>query len=302
MHNIIFFESSCIEPNSPGFVIVEKLISMTTKQNVKDKTIIITGGSSGIGAAAAKQLTKQGARVIITGRSAETMRLARELGCDGYLVDYCNFDDVRNFATIILETYPRIDVLVNNVGGILKDRRVTPDGMEQTLQVNHLSGFLLTLLLKERLEESRALVINTSSMANMFGSVQFDALQSEKNYRPMKAYGTGKLMNILHAMEVSRRFRGVRAVSFHPGVVRTAFARESSGIFKWAYEATFKNWFMISPEQGADTLVWLIAGEGFDLLTPGEYYYKRKPGRKNPQVTDEMAHRLWAVSEKLVFS
>jgi len=273
---------------------------MNMQQNVKDKTIIVTGGSSGIGEAAARILSKMGAKLVITGRSSDTKRIAEELKCDYFLVDFTQFDEVKKFADKLLERYPRIDVLVNNVGGIFKNRRVTKDGLEQTFQVNHLSGFLLTQLLQKRLEASKALVVNTSSMANLFGDIRFNDLQLEQSFQSMRAYGTGKLMNILHAVEISKRFQNVRAVSFHPGVVRTAFARESSGIFKWAYEAAIKNWFMISPEAGADTLVWLIAGEGYDTLISGEYFYKRKPGKKNPQVTAENAQKLWEVSEKLV--
>lgn len=268
--------------------------------DLKNKTILITGGSSGIGAAAARALCRMNARVIITGRSNETKKLAGEIGCDYYLVDFTSFQKVRDFAEMLLANYPQIDVLVNNIGGIINDRRVTIDGMEQTLQVNHLSGFLLTLLLQKRLESSRALVVNTSSMANRMGYVNFDDLQLEPHYHPMKAYGTAKLMNILHAMEISRRFSGVNAVSFHPGVVRTGFARESNGFFKWLYSTAFNKLFFISPEEGADTLLWLIAGEGNSQLIPGGYYYKRKIGKKNAQVSESCAAQLWEVSLQLV--
>jgi NAD(P)-dependent dehydrogenase (short-subunit alcohol dehydrogenase family) len=273
---------------------------MNNQQNIKDKTIIITGGSSGIGAAAARILSKMGARVVITGRSPETKKLADELQCDYYLVDYAKLEEVKKFAETVLAKYPRIDVLVNNVGGLLKERRVTVDGMEQTFQVNHLSGFLLTQLLQKRLEESNALVVNTSSMANNMGDTRYNDLQSEQKYIPMKAYGTAKLMNILHAMEINKRFSGVRAVSFHPGVVRTGFAREGTGLFKWAYETVIKDWFLISPEKGADTLIWFIAGEGFHQLKPGGYYDKRRPGIKSRQANDELARNLWDVSVKLI--
>lgn len=273
---------------------------MNNQQNIKGKTIIITGGSSGIGAAAARILSGMGAKVVITGRSAETKKLAGELQCDYYIVDYAKLEEVKKFAETVLAKYPRIDVLVNNVGGILKKRQVTVDGMEQTFQVNHLSGFMLTKLLQQRLEESNALVINTSSMANNVGDIRFNDLHSEQSYSPMRAYGTAKLMNILHAIEINKRFSNVRAVSFHPGMVRTGFAREGTGIFKWAYETGIKNWFLISPEKGADTLIWLIAGAGFHQLKPGAYYDKRKPGIKSRQANDELARNLWDVSEKLI--
>jgi len=211
-------------------------------------------------------------------------------------VDYTRLSEIRSFAGKLLEKYPRIDVLVNNVGGVLKQRLLTSDRMEQTFQVNHLSGFLLTLLLRERLEASQALVINTSSMANRFGNLHFDDLQSEKSYNPMGVYGSAKLMNILHAMEITRRFTGVKAASFHPGVVRTGFARDGKGFMRWAYESFFGKLFMISPEEGADTLIWLITSTGWKS---GEYFYKRQPGTKNKLVNNANAARLWEVSEKL---
>ncbi|EJF08112.1 SDR family NAD(P)-dependent oxidoreductase [Pontibacter sp. BAB1700] len=268
-------------------------------KDLTGKTIVITGGSSGIGAAAARILRQRGAQVVITGRSAETKKLAEEIGCDYYLVDYTRFAEVRSFAQKLLEQYPRIDVLVNNVGGIIADRRVTADGHEMTLQVNHLSGFLLTHLLRERLEASKAIVINTSSAANLMGRINFDDLESEKNYKSFRAYGAAKQMNILHAAEISRRFKGVWAASFHPGVVETGFAREGGSTVKWLYESTVKRFFMISPEQGADTLIWLISTTPGKDWQDGQYYYKRRPGRKNPQVVAGIASRLWEVSERL---
>jgi NAD(P)-dependent dehydrogenase (short-subunit alcohol dehydrogenase family) len=270
---------------------------MTT--DLSGKTIIITGGSSGIGAAAARILRQKGAQVVITGRSDETKKLAEEIGCDYFLVDFTRFAEVRAFAQDLLEKYSRIDVLVNNVGGIMAERRMTDDGHEMTLQVNHLSGFLLTQLLRERLEASKAIVINTSSAANNVGRINFDDLENSRNYKALRAYGAAKLMNILHAMEISRRFRGVWAASFHPGLVETGFAREGAGFIRWAYRSSVGRLFMISPEQGADTLVWLISTVPGRDWQDGEYYYKRRPGRKNPQVSPEVAAKLWEVSVEL---
>lgn len=264
------------------------------------KTIVITGGSSGIGAAAARMLRQSGAQVAIAGRSEETLRLAREIGADAFIADFAKLSDVRALADQLLATYPRIDVLANNAGAVIERRQLTEDGHEKTLQVNHLGGFLLTLLLRERLEASNASVINTSSGAHRMGRIDMSDIENARNYRSWRAYGTAKLMNILHAKEINRRFRGVRAVSFHPGVVATGFAREGSSMTRVLYESVLKNIFMISPEKGADTLVWLASTEGW---TPGAFYIKRKPAAVRPEADNErIARELWDWSERATAS
>lgn len=265
------------------------------------KTIVITGGSSGIGGAAARMLRAQGAAVAITGRSPETLRLAREIGADAFLADFAKLREVRALADQLLAKYPRIDVLANNVGGLIATRQMTEDGHEKTLQVNHLGGFLLTLLLRERLEASGATVINTSSGAHRWGRIDFDDLESERDYSPWRAYGSAKMMNILHAAEINRRFRGVPGVSFHPGVVATGFAREGARMVRILYESTLRKLFMISPEKGADTLVWLATSAPGRDWVPGEFYIKRKSSPTKPEAKDaELAKRLWDWSERAV--
>jgi Short-chain dehydrogenases of various substrate specificities len=271
--------------------------------NMNGKVVVITGGSSGIGAAAARELREQGAVVGITGRSERTESLAREIGADAFLADFAKFSDVRRLATELLAKYPRIDILANNAGGIIAERQVTEDGHEKTLQVNHLSPFLLTLLLRERLERSAASVINPSSGAHNMGRLDFNDLENEKNYSAWRAYGTAKLMNILHASEIDRRFRGVHAASFHPGVVATGFAREGSSLVKMLYGKLLAPIFMISPEKGADTLVWLASSRPANEWQPGLFYVKRKPAKKSRQAADdELARRLWSESERMVGS
>lgn len=261
-------------------------------------TIVITGGSSGIGAAAARMLRAQGATVAITGRSPETLRLAKEIGADAFLADFAKLGDVRALAEQLLAKYPRIDVLANNAGGVIATRQLTVDNHEKTLQVNHLGGFLLTLLLRERLEASRAAVINTSSGAHRFGRIDFDDLENARGYSAWRAYGSAKLMNILHAAEINRRFHGVRGVSFHPGVVATGFAREGSTLVRILYESTLRKLFMIPPEKGADTLVWLATTRDW---TPGAFYIKRKKARISLHGEQtEVARRLWEWSERSI--
>lgn len=262
------------------------------------KVIVITGGSSGIGAAAARRLREQGATVAITGRSDATRRLAAEIGAEAFLADFAKLRDVRSLADQLLRRYPQIDVLANNVGGVIATRQITEDGHEKTLQINHLGGFLLTMLLRERLEHSHAVVINTSSGAHHMGRVDFADFENARKYKAWRAYGTAKLMNILHASEINRRFRGVRGVSFHPGVVATGFGREGSGLTRAFYESAIGKWFMISPEKGADTLVWLATAADW---TPGAYYVKRKPARTSRQAADpDLARELWDRSEAAV--
>jgi NAD(P)-dependent dehydrogenase (short-subunit alcohol dehydrogenase family) len=263
-----------------------------------DKTIVITGGSSGIGAAAARNLRKQGFTVAITGRSQETIRLANEIGADAFLADFAKFDDVRQLAAQLLAKYPRIDVLANNVGGVIATRQLTIDGHEKTLQVNHLSGFLLTQLLRERLEASNGIVIDTSSRAHRMGHLDLNDLENARDYSAWRAYGTAKLMNILHAAELNRRFRGVAGVSFHPGVVASGFAREGAPFTRLLYKPPLSRLFMISPEKGADTLVWLATTRDW---TPGAFYVKRKRGQTTPQAEHaELARQLWDWSERAV--
>lgn len=266
-----------------------------------NKTIIITGGSSGIGAAAARALRERGATVAITGRSAETVRLAKEIGAEPFLADFAKLREVRALAEQLLARYPRIDVLANNVGGVIATRQVTEDGHEKTLQVNHLGGFLLTTLLRERLEASHATVINTSSGAHRMGRVDLSDIENARDYSAWRAYGSAKLMNILHAAEINRRFRGVSGVSFHPGVVATGFAREGTRFVRILYESLLRRIFMISPEKGADTLLWLATTTPPDDWTPGAFYVKRKRAAVSPRATDDVrARELWEWSEQAV--
>jgi len=269
-------------------------------RNMTGKTVVITGGSSGIGAGAARALAKLGAKVVITGRSLETEKIAREIGADFYLVDFAKLEDVRCFARELLAKYPRLDVLVNNAGSIISKRRETVDGFEATFQVNHLAAFLLTNLLRERLEESGAIIINTSSLMNTLGRIDFEDLQHSKSYNDSRAYSNTKLMNILHAMEIAKRFKGVHVASFHPGPVMTAFTREGSWLARALYETPLKHLFLITPEKGADTLVWLVTHQPGEDWVSGEYYHKRKTGRRSREARADIAEKLWMASEKML--
>lgn len=271
---------------------------------MEKKTIIITGASDGIGKAAAKELKKQGYNVVIVGRSkAKTQKVAEELGVLYHTVDYSSLKDVVRLSNE-LKKYDRIDVLCNNAGGVQSDRTVTEDGFEKTFQINVLGGFLLTRLLMDKLCESRATVIQTSSIAaNLFGA-DFDVndIQNEKNYSAFKAYGYAKLGDILFTRELNKRYKysGINAVAFEPGVVRTNFASEGKGLVKFCYHSPLKYLFTISPKRSAKRMVRLATGIPDKDFTAGETYSKNKPMElKFQDENGEIAEKFWNECEKL---
>lgn len=270
------------------------------------RVIVITGASDGIGAAGSRQLVADGHTVVVVGRSQEkTAALARELGTDSFVADFARLDDVRTLAAALRERYPRIDVLVNNAGGIFGDRSRTVDGFEKTLQVDHLAPFLLTNLLMDTLVASGASVITTSSIAaRLFGHIDLDDLENDRRYSANKAYGDAKLANVLFTQELARRFggQGISAAAFHPGVVRTNFASDTSSVMRFVYRTPLSRLAgFVTPEQGADQLVWLAEGTAGRDWVSGEYYERRRVAKTNPQARDAaLASALWDVSAAMV--
>ncbi|WBM79571.1 SDR family NAD(P)-dependent oxidoreductase [Cryobacterium breve] len=267
------------------------------------RTIIITGGSDGIGAAAARALSRTGASVVIVGRSAaKTAAVAAPLGADSFTADFASLDEVRSLAATLLNRYPRIDVLANNAGGIMGKRELTVDGHEKTFQVNHLAPFLLTTLLTDRLLESHARVINTASVANsVYARFDIDDLDGNRKYSPNRAYGNAKLANILFTRELNHRYheQGLTTAAFHPGVVATSFSSNSTSVMRFLYQTPLKR-MLITPEQGADTLVWLATAP-LDEWISGEYYDKRLVAKANTLAYDPaLAAALWERSAAMV--
>ena len=213
--------------------------------DLHDQVIVVTGGNSGIGKEAAAALATMGATVVITARNAEKgadaldeiRRRSASSTVEVMALDLADFASIRSFAAELLDRHDRLDVLVNNAGGILSDRLETVQGFEMTFGVNHLGHFLLTDLLLDRLRASTpARVINVTSAGHRFayGGLDFADLQTERRYWSMDAYGKSKLANILFTRELAKRLvgTGVTANCLHPGVVRTGFgsADDMSGI------------------------------------------------------------------------
>src|SRR5918996_6606854 len=240
------------------------------------KTVLVTGASGGIGRATALGLAEMGAHLAITGRDrGRTEGAAREIRIAGggqvevFVGDLSAQSEVRLLAAEALKNLPRIDVLVNNVGGYWNTRHVTADGLEHTFALNHLAPFLLTNLLLDRLKQSvPARVVTVSSNAQSLGQIDFDDLQGERAYSGARAYNQAKLANVLFTYELARRLRStsVTANALHPGVVRTSFgAEDPSGIQRFL--VPFLRPFMRSPAKGAATSIQLASASDLEGVT-----------------------------------
>jgi NAD(P)-dependent dehydrogenase (short-subunit alcohol dehydrogenase family) len=278
--------------------------------DVRGKTALVTGATSGIGLEASLQLARQGARVIMVGRdparteAAVADVIARSGSKDvlHFLCDFSSQAEIRRLAEAVLARVDRLHVLVNNAGGVNKARRLTVDGIEATFAVNHLGYFLLTGLLRERLVKSApARVVTVASIGHRRGTLDFDDLGFERGYGVMKAYCRSKLANVLFAAELSRRLAGtgVTSNSLHPGAVATNIW---SGAPLWAKPIIFLFFrpSFISVPEGARGMVMLATDPALEGVT-GRYFENGQAIDPAPLARDEaLAKRLWDVSAGMV--
>lgn len=264
------------------------------------RTIVITGASDGIGAAAARRLHRGGANVVVVGRSqSKTAAVAAELDADYFVADFADLSAVRALADKIRSRYPRIDVLANNAGGLFTKTDRAVDGHEMTLQVNYLAPFLLTTRLLDVLVDSRATVINTTSSSHrLLPRVSIADLADTSRRRPSSAYALTKLAIVLFTRELHRRYHaaGLSAATFHPGFVNSNFGEASGSRFLvfMKYRIPISARFTVTADQGADQLVWLASSAPGVDWSSGEYYSKGKIARANRAAYDPaLARELW---------
>lgn len=280
--------------------------------------VLITGGNSGIGKQAAIVLARRGAQVVFTARSelrgtkarAEIQRLSKRHDVDLMLLDLGKFRSIHAFADEFCARYDRLDVLINNAGAILSDRRVTEDGFEMTFGVNHLGHFLLTKLLLGHLAEAApARIVNVASVAHRGSAgMSFADLQRERTpYNGADAYNESKLANVLFTMELARRLDPaiVTANCCHPGPVRTGWgaAEDTRGLERFVLMLSRP--FLVSARRGAKPLVHLATSPAVEGVTGGYFVGGYVPGvhRHRPSRVardPEAARRLWDESERLV--
>jgi len=276
---------------------------------VNDKTVVITGGTSGIGESAAFALARKGADLALLYRSRDRgedtkRRIEADVGrtcVTLFEADFENLESVRRVSQRICEELPAIDVLLNNAGVTMLRREETNDGFEKTFGVNHLAPFLLTnLLLPKILETPGARIVNVASDAHRFAKFDIDDLQSERGYSSMRVYGGSKLANILFTNELAQRLadEDVRVWSLHPGAVATRLGANNGGIAKVLLPLLAL--FFRTPDQGAETSIYLCSEAQIDAPN-GSYFAKKRARKPSARALDaELARRLWTESERLV--
>jgi NAD(P)-dependent dehydrogenase (short-subunit alcohol dehydrogenase family) len=272
---------------------------------VNGKLCVITGATSGIGLETALALAERGASLALVGRDkargeAAVARLRAaipDLQATLHYADLSRLTEVRRLGAELLASYPRIDVLVNNAGGIFRKRETTVEGLERTLALNHMAYFMLTHVLRERLSASApARVINVASRAHLGVALDFDDLNSERSFNGWIAYQRSKLANILFTRELARRLAGtgVTANCLHPGFVASRFGDNNRGPFRWALGLAKLT--AISPKRGAETIVYLASAPEVADITGG-YFAKSAPATPSGAAQDDgAARRLWGAS------
>ena len=275
---------------------------------MRGKTIVITGATSGIGEIAAIRLAEQGARIVFTARDQkradDTMAklLQANRGSEHlvHLADLSLLADQKRVAGE-LAAEPQIDVLINNAGALFNKRTETPDGLEKTFALNHMSYFTITALLLDKLKATPgARIVSVASAAHRGASLDFDDLQSAHGYSGFRVYSKSKLCNILFTRALANRLAGsgVTANCLHPGFVATRFGDQSGGVMQ-RLVALAKPVGAISPEKGAKTILYLATSPDV-ALTSGEYFSDCKPATPTKQAqSDADAEKLWQVSAQI---
>jgi len=275
---------------------------------MEGRTVLITGASSGIGFESALSLAQQGAEIVMVGRDEQRTGLAAEQirtrtgnsSVSYLLADLSSLKDVRRVAQDFKDQHNKLDVLLNNAGAVFLRRKVSIDGYEMTLALNHLNYFLLTSLLLDMIKAGPSgRVVNVASRAHYRGHVNFDDLQSQRGYNGMQVYGASKLMNVLFTYELARRLQGTKVTAncLHPGFVASNFAG-NNGWFVRAVMSLMAG--RISVQDGAKCSIYLASSPDVEGISGKYYNFDTKETRSSEESYDEaVAKRLWDVSEKL---
>jgi NAD(P)-dependent dehydrogenase (short-subunit alcohol dehydrogenase family) len=275
---------------------------------MKGKTIVVTGASNGIGFITALELARMGARVLIVVRNEqkgkatlEAIRKQTGQTPELFLADLSLVSQVRRVAEEIKAAAPKIDVLVNNAGGIFMERIETSEGLEMTFALNHMAYFALTTLLLENLKAApHARVVNVSSDGHKTAQIPWDDLQAQHKFNISLVYGNSKLMNLLFSNELARQLEGTNITSnaLNPGMVATGIGQNVKGV--WKLLIGLAKPFFLTPKRGAETSIYLASSQDVQSTT-GMYWDKKRPIQPSTTALDQTAQkRLWLESEMIM--
>ncbi|MEQ8248915.1 MAG: SDR family oxidoreductase [Alphaproteobacteria bacterium] len=278
---------------------------------MKNKTVLVTGATDGIGKETALRIAAQGARVLIVGRNAEkgaaaVADIVRQTG--NATVEFLQADlsvqaHIRSLAAEVKARTERLDVLVNNAGAILFRREESADGIEMTFALNHLNYFLLTHELTDVLTASgTARVVNVASIAHRRAVLDFDDLELKRGFGAWKAYARSKLANVMFTYGLARRLEGtgVTVNCLHPGFVRSQFGRNNGFFARTGVALAMRFGNAISIAQGAETSVYLASSPEVEGQT-ALYFDACRAVRSNEISYDRAAQdRLWDMSKEMV--
>ncbi|XP_053399651.1 retinol dehydrogenase 13-like [Mercenaria mercenaria] len=306
---------ACTVTTACGLLALKKYMAggvCRSKAHMNGKTVLITGANTGIGKETAKDLARRGARVLLACRDiTKAERAAEDIrkttgnkNVVVYILDLASLKSVRQCANEVIRKETRVDVLINNAGVMWTPEWKTDDGFEMQFGTNHLGHFLFTNLLLDLLKKSTpSRIVNVSSRAHERGKINFDDLNSEKNYSRSEAYNQSKLANVLFTRELSKRLQGtgVTVNSLHPGIIKTELGRYM-GITWWRKILLMPFFLLIikNPIQGAQTTIHCAVSQELDGVS-GKYFSDCAIKEEAPQAQDdEAAARLWKVSEEMV--
>jgi retinol dehydrogenase 12 len=279
--------------------------------SMQGKTVIVTGGTNGIGLVTARELARLGAQVTIISRSPEKCaaiveKIKKETGSanvEFIAADLSVMSEIRQAAYEFKKRHTRLHVLVNNAGAYFSSRQVTKDGYEMTFALNHLGYFLLTQLLLDTLKASApARIINVSSEAHRGAKLDFNDLQNEKKFSGFGVYGQSKLANLLFTYELSQRLKDVNVTvnAVHPGFVASGFAKNNGGIY--SIGMNILSLFARKPDKGAATNIYLASSPEVEGIT-GKYFVDSKAVESSKESNDLSAQKqLWDTSLELIVS
>ncbi len=280
---------------------------------MKDRIVLITGASSGIGLETAKQLAAQGAQLVLVARSEDKLKEAvatikaqtPSANVKYYIADFSSQKSVRNLAQNITRNYTKLDVLINNAGCVVPEFQLTEDGLEKTIATNHFAYFILTNELLPLVKKSDyARIVNVASGSHYQGKIDFESFTKEKGYFIMKAYAQSKLVNVLFTYELAERLKGTQVTvnCLHPGFVKTEIGNKKTNWYSSLFWSLGTMLGGISVQNGAKTSVYLASSPEVKGVS-GKYFDKCKAVEPNKDAyNSELRKQLWQISENFAGS